>query len=77
VAARLTPLPSHYQDLADVLRGVTGGRVLVRAGSQRLVGGGAARLPAAGTVRYAGHRWSVYSWQPAAGQRVYFLAPPG
>jgi hypothetical protein len=77
VAARLRPLSAHYQDLADVLRAVTGGRVLVRAGSRRLVGGGPSRLPLSGGLRYAGQRWEVYSWAPQAGQRVYFLAPPG
>jgi hypothetical protein len=77
VAARFHPLGKHYQDLADVVRTVTGGRVFVRAGSRRLAGGGPARLPSSGAVRYGGRRWPVYSWQPAAGQRVYFLTPPG
>ncbi len=77
VAARFHPLGAHYQDLADVLRTVTDGRVFVRAGRRRLVGGGPARLPSSGTVRYGGRRWPVYSWQPTAGQRVYFLTPPG
>jgi hypothetical protein len=77
VAARLHPLSAHYQDLAGVLRAVSGGRVLVRAGSRQLVGGGPRRLPLTGPVRYAGTRWQVYSWAPQAGQRVYFLTPPG
>jgi hypothetical protein len=77
VAARLQPLSAHYQDLADVLRTVTGGRVLVRAGSRHVVGGGPRRLPASGSLRYGGDRWAVYSWSPVAGQRVYFLTPPG
>ncbi|HXD55692.1 MAG TPA: hypothetical protein VN618_13115 [Solirubrobacteraceae bacterium] len=78
LAARLSPLSSaRYQALADLVRSITGGRLLVRSGSQRLVGGGPARLPSTGTVSYAGRRWPVYSWQPVAGQRVYLLAPPG
>jgi hypothetical protein len=77
VAARFHPLSAHYQDLAGVVRTVTGGRVFVRAGSRRLAGGGPARLPLSGTVRYGGRSWPVYSWQPAAGRRVYFLTPPG
>jgi hypothetical protein len=77
IALRLQPLSAHYQDLASVVRAVTGGRVFVRAGAKRLVTGGPRRIPATGTVRYAGRTWPVYSWQPAAGQRVYFLTPPG
>lgn len=77
LAARLQPLSAHYQALADLVRSVTGGRVLVRSGGRRLVGGGPAHLPSSGTVSYAGRSWPVYSWQPVAGQRVYLLAPPG
>ena len=78
VAQRLQPLSgSHLQALADLLRAVTGGQLFVRSGSHRLVGAGPASIPSSGTVRYAGRTWPVYSWQPAAGQRIYFLAPPG
>jgi len=82
VAARLQPLTgAHLRDLADVLHAVTGGRVLVRSGGHRLIGGGPARIPAAGAVRYAGRSWPVYSWQPRTtgrpAGRIYFLAPPG
>lgn len=77
IALRLNPLPAHYQDLASVVRAVTGGHVFVRAGSRHLIGGGPRALPLAGSARYAGRSWPVYSWQPAAGQRVYFLTPPG
>lgn len=75
VEARLAPIASHYEDLASVLRTVSGGQVFVRAGSRRLVAGGPRRLPDSGTVRWAGRRWPVYSWQPAAGVRAYFLTP--
>ncbi len=75
VEARLRPITAHYQDLASVLRAVTGGLVLVRSGSHRIVGGGPRRLPASGPVRYAGRTWPVFSWQPVAGTRIYFLEP--
>ncbi len=77
VEARLLPIGTHYADLASVVRSVTGGQVFVRAGARRIVGGGPRRLPASGTVRWAGRHWPVYSWQPAAGVRVYFLTPAG
>ncbi|MEA2215016.1 MAG: hypothetical protein QOK19_577 [Solirubrobacteraceae bacterium] len=77
IALRLKPLSTHYEALASVMRAVTGGHVFVRAGSKHLVGGGPRRIPSTGTVSYAGRTWPVYSWQPAAGQRVYFLTPPG
>jgi hypothetical protein len=76
VAARFHPLSAHLRDLADVLRTVTNGRVLIRSGSRTVVGGGPRRLPSSGKVRYAGRSWLVYSWQPLPGVRVYFLTPP-
>jgi hypothetical protein len=76
VAARLHPLSAHLRDLADILRTVTTGRVLVRSGARRIVGGGPARLPRSGSVRYAGRRWAVYSWQPLPAVRVFVLTPP-
>jgi hypothetical protein len=75
VEARLHPIAAHFSDLAGVLRAVTGGRVLVRAGGRRLVGGGPRHLPDSGRVSYAGRSWPVYSWQPVPGTRIYFLAP--
>ncbi len=78
VAARLRPLQTHYQALADLLAAVTGGHVYVRSGSRHLAGGaGPARLPKAGTVRFAGRTWPVFSWEPVPSQRVYFLTPGG
>ena len=82
IAQRLQPLSgAHLQALADLLRAVTGGQLFVRSGTHRLVGGGPARIPASGTVRYAGRSWPVYSWQPKTtgppAPRIYFLAPPG
>ena len=78
IAARLRPLPAHYADLVDVLRGVTGGLTVVRAGSRRLAGSAApARLPRSGSVRYGGRVWSVFSWEPVPPARIYFLAPAG
>ncbi len=76
IAARLQPLPTHYPQLAAVLRAVTGGRVFVRSGARALAGGaGPARLPAHGSVRFGGRSWPVFSWEPAPSQRVYFLTP--
>lgn len=76
VAARFRPLAAHYQDLADVLRSLTGGVTLVRAEAHDLVGGSSpARLPAGGTVRFAGRSWSVFSWAPSTRARVYLLTP--
>ena len=63
------------RDLASVVRAVTGGRVL-RSLRRRAVssaaGRGGCRLRRR-SLRRA--RWPVYSWQPAAGARIYFLAP--
>jgi hypothetical protein len=76
VAARLLPLQSHYQDLVDVLHGTTGGLVYVRSGSTHLAGGaGPAQIPAQGSVRFRGHSWAVFSWEPVPSTRVYFLTP--
>jgi hypothetical protein len=55
---------------------VTAGRVLIRSGAQRLVGSGPRRLPLTGSVRWAGRRWAVYSWQPLPAVRVFLLTPP-
>ncbi len=78
IAARLRPLSAHYADLADVLRGVTGGLTVVKAGSKRLAGAVLpAGIPRSGNVRFAGRSWSVFSWEPAPPARIYFLAPSG
>jgi hypothetical protein len=76
IAARFKPLQSHYQDLVDVLHGTTGGPAFVLSGSTRIAGGSLpARMPARGTVRFAGRSWSVFSWEPVPPVRVYFLTP--
>ncbi len=75
VAARFHPLSAHLNDLADVVRTVTGGRLFVRAGARHIAGGGPPRLPRSGSVRYEGRRWSVYSWQPLPNVRAVLLAP--
>jgi hypothetical protein len=78
IAARLTPLPAHYQDLVDVLRGTTGGVAVVKAGSQQLAGGPApANVPRTGTVKFRGRSWSVFSWEPVPPARIYLLTPSG
>lgn len=78
IAARLKPLQTHYQALADLLQALTGGRVYVRSGAKQLAGGaGPAKLPGHGSVRFAGRAWPVFSWEPVHAQRVYFLTPAG
>jgi hypothetical protein len=76
VTARFHPLAAHLGDLAGLLRTVTNGRVLIRSGAHRIVGTGPRRLPLAGTVRWSGRRWAVYSWQPLPRVRAFLLTPP-
>jgi hypothetical protein len=77
VAARFSPLTSHYDDMAGTLQGSTGGLTFVRVGSRQIAGlsAGPARLPTHGTVSYRGRRWQVFSWSPHPPARIYFLAP--
>ncbi len=77
IAARFKPLSAHYQDLVGVLRAITGDPAYVRSGSRRIAGGaGPAAIPSHGIVRYAGHSWSVFSWETEPRVRVYLLTPP-
>jgi hypothetical protein len=77
IAAQLQPLQSHYQDLVDVLHGTTGGPAYVFSGSKRIAGGSVPkRIPSHGAVKFAGRSWAVFSWEPLAHVRVYFLTPP-
>jgi hypothetical protein len=76
VAARLQPLPAHYQSLVQVLHDTTGAPAYVRAGSTRIAGGAVpARLPSRGTVKYGGSSWAVFSWEAVPPARIYFLTP--
>jgi hypothetical protein len=77
VAARLAPLPSHYQELAGTARGATGGLVFVRTGSKQIagLGKGPRHLPSSGPVSYRGRTWQVLSWEPYPPARIYFLTP--
>jgi hypothetical protein len=76
VAARLQPLPAHYQSLVDVLHDTTGAPAYVRAGSTRIAGGSVpARLPSHGIVKYGGSSWAVFSWEAVPPARIYFLTP--
>ncbi|HSZ15094.1 MAG TPA: hypothetical protein VK790_13745 [Solirubrobacteraceae bacterium] len=60
----------------DVLHGTTGGPAFVRTGSTRIAGGAVpARIPARGTVRFAGRSWSAFSWEAVPPARVYLLTP--
>ncbi len=78
IAARLSPLPAHYGDLAHILGATSGGLVYVREGAKRIAGGaGPASLPKSGTVNYAGRSWAVFSWAPDPPARIYFLTLPG
>lgn len=77
IAAQLQPLPTHYQDLVDVLHGTTGGPAYVISGAKRLAGGSVPRrIPSHGTVTFDGRKWAVFSWEPLPHVRVYFLTPP-
>ncbi|HWX88554.1 MAG TPA: hypothetical protein VNX67_10305 [Solirubrobacteraceae bacterium] len=75
VAARFTPLSGQYGDFAHTLQGISGGRVLIRTGSVRLLGAGPAHLPHRGIVKYQGKTWAVFSWAPLPPARIYFLTP--
>jgi hypothetical protein len=76
IAARLQPLPAHYQSLVDVLHDTTGAPAYVRAGSTRIAGGTEpARLPSRGIVKYGGSSWAVFSWEAVPPARIYFLTP--
>jgi hypothetical protein len=74
VAARLHPLSTHLRALADIVRTVTGGHMLVIARGRRVAGAGPARVPQSGSVGYEGRRWAVYSWQPLPDVRAFVLA---
>jgi hypothetical protein len=75
IAARYTPLWAHYEEFRYTLEGASGGVLLVRSGSTRLVGVGPARVPSHGIVNYRKQRWAVFSWTPRAKTRIYFLTP--
>jgi hypothetical protein len=77
VAARYSPLATHYQDLAGTLSGSTGGMIFVREGARQRAGlsAGPRRLPTRGVVSYRGRSWHVVSWSPYPPARIYFLAP--
>ncbi len=75
VAARFTPLATHYGDLRDVLQWLSGGLAFVRSGSTRVAGAGPASIPHQGTVKYRGRTWAVFSWEPSPPVRIYLLIP--
>ena len=77
IAARFSPLAPHYKDLVSVLRATTGFRAYVTVGSQRVAGEIYPRkLPASGSVSLVGRSWSMFSWSPAPGVRIYLLTSP-
>jgi hypothetical protein len=77
LASRYHPLSTHYQDLVDLLQGITGGIAVVYSGSERIAGrGGLTHIPNRGNVTFEGRTWSVFSWEPNPRVRIYFLTPP-
>jgi hypothetical protein len=77
LASRYHPLSTHYQDLVDLLQGITGGIAVVYSGSERIAGrAGLAHIPSRGSVTFEGRTWSVFSWEPEPPVRIYFLTPP-
>jgi hypothetical protein len=76
VASRFTPLSAHFNDLAGVVKAITGGSLYVLSGGRQLAGGKLpGRLPESGTMRIAGRTRGVFSWAPSPGVRVYLLTP--
>jgi hypothetical protein len=79
VAARFTPLASHYQQFVGTLQGSTSSPAYVRIGARQIAGlnRGPRRIPGHGTVEYRGAKWHVLSWAPHPPVQIYFLAPAG
>jgi hypothetical protein len=72
-------LPQHYPGFARTVTLYTGADVFVRDATTQLAstgGPGPATIPSAGTVRYLGRSWLVFSFDPRPETRVYVLAPP-
>src|SRR5581483_10510940 len=79
LAALATALTRQYRGYAATVALYTGAALFVRSGARQLAssdGAGPRQIPAAGTVRYRGRAWPVFSFAPRAGTRVYVLAPP-
>jgi hypothetical protein len=77
LAARFHPLSTHYQDLVDLIQGLTGGVAFAYSGSERVAGrAGLTHIPHHGNVSFEGRTWSVFSWEPQPPVRIYFLTPP-
>jgi hypothetical protein len=78
LAALATALRRQYPGYAATVHIYTGAEVFVREGGAQLGssdGRGPRRLPRAGSVRYQGRRWLVFSFEPRPPARVYVLAP--
>ena len=75
--APASALDAPASALADIVRSVTGGHMVVIAGGRRVAGAGPARVPQSGSVGYEGRRWAVYSWQPLPNVRAFVLAGVG
>lgn len=79
VAARFTPLDTHYQDFVGTLQGSTASPAYVRIGNRQIAGlnAGPRHIPRHGTVKYRGATWRVFSWAPHPPARIYLLTPGG
>lgn len=79
VAARFTPLHTHYQEFVGTLQGSTASPAYVRIGNRQIAGlnAGPRHIPRHGTVKYRGLTWHVFSWSPQPPARIYMLTPGG
>lgn len=76
IAARFKPLAAHFNDLAGLVRAVTGASLYVVSGGRVLAGGKPpGHLGAGGSVRLAGRTREVVSWAASPRARVYMLTP--
>ena len=76
IAARFTPLSSHFNDLAGLVHAVTGASLYVVSGGQVVAGGKLPRgLAAASSVKVGGQAHTVVSWPVSPQTRIYLLAP--
>ena len=76
IAARFTPLSSHFNDLTGLVRAVTGASLFVVSGGREVAGGKLPRgLATASSVKLGGRTRTVFSWRVSPQTRIYLLAP--
>jgi hypothetical protein len=76
IAGRYHPLAARYGDFVETAHADTGVLAIVRIGVRVIAasgGPGPLAIPNAGSVRYAGRTWSVFSFAPTPPARVYIL----